>query len=120
MAKQLHKRFTTNQIIALLEKHQSKEIELSYILNILGISRRRFFKILKSYREDKNNFSIDYKRNNSNNKIDKDIEKNIFTELKTEKDLIERTDNPIRNYNYSYIKDMLKEKYKNKVSHCPP
>jgi len=116
MAKQLHKRFATNQVKSLLEKHEAKEIELSYILNILGISRRRFFKILKSYREDKNNFSIDYKRNNSNNKIGKEVEDNILTELKTEKDLIERTDNPIRSYNYSYIKDRLEEKYKNKVS----
>jgi hypothetical protein len=39
MAKQLHKRFTTSQIVALLEKHEAKEIELSCILNILGISR---------------------------------------------------------------------------------
>ena len=116
MSKQLHKRFTTSQIIALLEKHQSKEIELSYILNILGISRRRFFDILKIYKEDKDNFSIDYKRNNSNNKIGKDIEKNILTELKIEKDLIEAEDNPIRGYNYSYIKDRLEENYKNKVS----
>ena len=116
MAKQLHKRFTTSQIIALLEKHESKEIELSYILNILGISRRRFFNILKSYREDKDNFSIGYKRNNSNNKIDKNIEKNILAELKIEKDLIEAEDNTIRSYNYSYIKDRLEENYKSEVS----
>jgi len=116
MAKQLHKRFTTNQVKLLLEKYEAKEIELSYILNILGIPRRRFFKVLKSYREDKNNFSIDYKRNNSNNKIGKEVEDNILTELKIEKDLIKAEDNPIRGYNYSYIKDRLEEKYKNKVS----
>jgi len=75
MAKQLHKRSTTNQIIALLKKHEAKEIELSYILNILGISRRRFFDILKIYKEDKDNFSIDYKRNSSNNKITKILKK---------------------------------------------
>ncbi|GAI41961.1 unnamed protein product, partial [marine sediment metagenome] len=40
MAKQLHKRFTTNQVKSLLEKYEAKEIELSYILNILGIPRR--------------------------------------------------------------------------------
>ena len=63
---------------ALLKKYETKEIESSYILNILNISRRRFFKILKNYREDKNNFSIDYKRVNSNNKIDKEVEANIL------------------------------------------
>ena len=62
MTKQLHQKFTTDQMKALLKKYEAKEIESSYILNILNISRRRFFKILKNYREDKNNFSIDYKR----------------------------------------------------------
>jgi len=116
MAKQLHKRFTTSQIIGLLEKHEAKGIELSYILNILDISRRRFFDILKTYKEDKDNFSIDYKRNSSNNRIDKNIEENILTELKIEKDLIEAEDNTISDYNYSYIKDRLETNYKSKVS----
>jgi len=100
----------------LLEKHEAKGIELSYILNILDISRRRFFDILKTYKEDKDNFSIDYKRNSSNNRIDKNIEENILTELKIEKDLIEAEDNTISDYNYSYIKDRLEENYKSKVS----
>ena len=111
MAKQLHKRFTTGQVKAMLDKYEAKEVELSYILDILNISRRRFFKILKSYREDRDNFSIDYKRNSSNNRIDKDVEESILSELKIEKDLIKAEDNPIRNYNYSYIKDRLEEKY---------
>ena len=71
---------------ALLKKYKVKEIESVYILNIF---RRRFFKILKNYREDKNNFSIDYKRVNSNNKIDKD--------------LIECDDNPIINSAYLWF-----------------
>ena len=111
MTKQPHKRFTTGQVKAMLDKYEAKEVGLSYILDILNISRRRFFKILKSYREDKDNFSIDYKRNSSNNRIDKDVEESILTELKIEKDLIKAEDNPIRNYNYSYIKDRLEEKY---------
>jgi len=116
MTKQLHKRFTTNQVKALLEKYEAKGVKLPYILNILGISKRRFFKLLKSYREDKNNFSICYKRSNPNNKIDKNIEENIIAELKIEKGLIDLNDNPIKDYNYSYIKDRLKEKYNSKVS----
>jgi hypothetical protein len=42
MTKQLHQRFTTDQMKALLKKYEAKEIESSYILNILNISRRRF------------------------------------------------------------------------------
>ena len=116
MTEQLHKRFTTDQVKALLEKYETKGVELLYILNILDISKRRFFKLLKKYREDKNNFSIDYKRGSPNNKIDKNIEENIIAELKIEKDLIDLKDNPIKDYNYSYIKDRLKGKYKSKVS----
>jgi hypothetical protein len=73
-------------------------VELLYILNILDISKRRFFKLLKKYREDKN------------------IEENIIAELKIEKDLIDLKDNSIKDYNYSYIKDRLKGKYKSKMS----
>ncbi len=116
MTEQLHKRFTTDQIKALLEKYETRQVELSYILNILCISKRRFFKLLKSYREDKNNFSIDYKRGSTNNKIDENIEENIIAELKIEKDLIDLKDNPIKDYNYSYIRDRLKGKYKSEVS----
>lgn len=52
MAKQLHKRFPDKQVKALLQRYLSKEIKLNYILKILGIRRRRFFEILKKYRED--------------------------------------------------------------------
>jgi len=45
-------------------------------------------------------------------KIDKNIEENILTELKIEKNLIEAEDNTIIDYNYSYIKDRLEENYK--------
>ena len=48
MANQIHKRFSNTQIKSLIESYQKKEIELSYILSILGIGRSRFFEILKS------------------------------------------------------------------------
>ena len=45
-----------------------------------------------------------------------DIERNIVKELKIEKDLIKNKDVPIKWYNYSYIKDLLEQKYSQKVS----
>ena len=39
-----------------------------------------------------------------------------MAELYVEKNLIEDNTNPIRYYNYSYIKDLLKKKYWHKVS----
>ena len=58
MAKQLHKRFATNQIKALLKKHEAREIELSSLLNILGISKRSFLKYLKATEKTKITFQL--------------------------------------------------------------
>jgi hypothetical protein len=116
MSKQLHKNFTDEQVKSLFEKYSKKEIKLNYILQMLRIKRRRFFKLLERYRKDPDNFSIQYERKTINRKINPDIEKNIIKELKIEKDLIKNKDIPIKWYNYSYIKDLLEQKYSQKVS----
>ncbi len=116
MSKQLHKNFTDGQVKSLFEKYSIKEIKLNYILQILKIKRSRFFELLTKYRKDPDNFSIQYERRTINRKIDPDIEKNIIQELKIEKDLIKAKDIPIKWYNYSYIKDLLEQKYSQKVS----
>jgi len=116
MSKQLHKNFTNDQVKSLFEKYSKKEIKLNYILQILRIKRSRFFELLTRYRKDPDNFSIQYKRNISNYRIDREIEANIIKELKCEKDLIKAKDVPIKYYNYSYIKDLLEQKYRQRVS----
>jgi len=110
---QIHKRFGDSEIKALLKRYINKEIERKYIEGILGIKRRRFCELVKKYKEDKDDFTISYKRENPSRKIDKKTEESILAELKIEKDLIELDDNPITTYNYSYIKDRLEQKY-----HC--
>jgi len=116
MSNQLHKNFTDDQVKSLFEKYSKKEIKLNYILQILRIKRSRFFELLTRYRKDPDNFSIQYKRNISNYRIDREIEANIIQELKIEKDLIKANEVPIKYYNYSYIKDLLEQKYSQKVS----
>jgi hypothetical protein len=116
MATQLHKKFPDEQIKSLFERYLSKEIELKYLLEILGIKRRRFFELLKEYRNDPDSFSVSYHRKRATRKIDKEIEENILKELSLEKRLIENNDMPIRFYNYSYIKDQLYDNYGQKVS----
>lgn len=116
MKDQIHKRFSSTQIKSLFESYINKEIELSYILSILLISRSRFFDILRSYKQNKSAFSIEYARNNPNRKLASEVEDDILAELYIEKKLIEDTSNPIKYYNYSYIKDLLKDKYDHKVS----
>ena len=116
MSKQLHKNFTDSQVKSLFEKYSKKEIKLNYILQILHIKRSRYFELLTRYRKDPDNFSIQYKRNTSNYRINREIEANIIKELKIEKGLIKAKDVPIRYYNYSFIKDLLEQKYNQKVA----
>ena len=116
MSKQLHNNFTNNQVKSLFEKYSKKEIKLNYILQILSIRRSRFFELLTRYRNNPDNFSIQYKRNISNYRIDREIEVNIIKELNTEKNLIKEKETPIRCYSYSYIKDILENEYNQKVS----
>ena len=85
-------------------------------MQILRIKKSRFFELLTGYQKDPDNFSIQYKRNTSNYRIDREIETNIIQKLKIEKDLIKNKDIPIKWYNYSYIKDLLEQKYNQKVS----
>ena len=59
---QLHKRFKDNQVNELFARYCNKEIERRYIQEILEIKKRRFFALLKQYRQDPSNFSIQYKR----------------------------------------------------------
>jgi len=116
MTKQLHKRFSTKEVKMLLKKYLTENVKLMYILEILKITQRRFFQLLKSYRKDPEDFSIEYKRKRPTRRISERIEKNIITELKIEKGLIEDKDIALTSYNYSYIKDRLKKKYHQEVS----
>ncbi len=116
MAKQLHKRFSDEEVKMLLEKYTNEKVELRYILETLRIRRRRFFELLKEYRNNPNDFSIRYKRKRVTRRISEDVEKNIISELEKEKKLIEDKEIPIRFYNYSYIKDQLYQVYGQKVS----
>jgi transposase InsO family protein len=116
MTTQIHKKFSSEQIKTLIESYLNKKINLPYILSILGIGRSRFFEILKRYRQNPNAFSIEYARDSPNRRISDEVEDDILSELYIEKELIEDVTNPLKNYNYSYIKDLLKDKYGHKVS----
>jgi len=116
MAKQLHKRFSTEEVKMFLKQYLDNKKKLPYILEILQITKRRFFYLLQEYRENPDGFSIDYKRKKPTRKIPTEVEKNIVNELRIEKQLIEDKELLITSYNYSYIKDQLYKKYKQKVS----
>jgi len=114
--KQLHKKFTDDQIKDLIIRYLKKKIARKYIQEILGIKKTRFFALIKRFKDDPENFSLSYFPSTPTRTISKAIETNIIKELKIEKDLIKAKDVPIRCYNYSCIKDILINDYNQKVS----
>jgi hypothetical protein len=108
--KQLHKKFNDCQVKDLLTRYLKKKIEREEIQKVLDIKKTRFFALVKRLKDDPENFSVSYFRNIPTRTTSKDIETNIIKELNTEKDLIQAKEVPIKCYNYSYIKDILRER----------
>jgi len=113
---QLHKRFTSDQVKEFLERYSNNEIERDYVQQILGIKRRRFFVLLKEYKENPQLFTIQYQKTKPSRSISADIEHNILKELATDKKIIQDKNVPLKSYNYSYIQKRLRQTYRQKVS----
>ena len=116
MGKHLRKLFSVKEVKEAFGRYISKEIELEYALALLKIRRRQFFKLLKVYRENPNSFSLDYKKKGISNRIDPKTEQKILSELKKDAQIIEDKNNPVKYYNYSYLKEILEKKHKVIVS----
>lgn len=116
MAEQIHKKFSDEQVKDLMQRYLNKELKREHIQGVLNIGRSRFFELAKLYRENPGKFSISYQRHQRTRFIDSEIEYNIIEELKISKKLIDRKDTPIRSYNYSFIKNELKKRYKQSIS----
>ncbi len=113
---QLHKRFTDSQVKELMERYLRGEIKRTYLQEILGVKRRQFCVLVKRYRKNPNEFSIQYQRRRHTRTIAMSVEKNILKELKIEQKLIQNKDIPLKSYNYSFIRDRLKTHFNQKVS----
>jgi len=113
---QLHKRFTSEQVKEFLDRYLKNEIERKYIQEILGIKRRRFFVLLKQYKENPQHFTVQYQRTRAPRTISPVIEQTILKELSIDKKIIQNKEIPLKSYNYSYIKDRLRVTYHQKVS----
>jgi hypothetical protein len=103
---QIHKRFTAEQVKVLLKGYCQGTLERSAIEETLGISKTRFFALLKGYYRDPDGFSVAYHRE-SPTRIPAWMEKDIEGELMLEKNLIDDSTLPITTYNYSAIRDRL-------------
>ena len=115
MARHIHKRFSNEQVKDLMKRYTAGEISRANIETILGIGKSRFFALIKTYRDNPDSFNISYIRHNPTRNITPKAEKRIIHELNESRKLIKDKDVPIWRYNYSFIRQTLLEKDKQKV-----
>jgi len=103
---QIHRRFTAEQTRALLKGYYQGTLDRAAIEKILEIGKSGFFALLREYRQNPDEFSLNYQRTTST-RLPASVEKEIETELMLEKGLIQDPSLPISSYNYSAIRDRL-------------
>jgi hypothetical protein len=114
---QLHKRFTPEQVHDIVGKYVKKYLQAKEACRFLGIGRTRLHTLVKAYRIDTDSPDISYKRRTANNTLKSSIKEHILKELAFEKEkIIDNPNVPTTRYNYSYIRNLLLEKYDEKVS----
>src|SRR5215510_15359868 len=116
MGKHLRKLFSADQVKEVFRRYQARQIGVDQASAMLKIQRRQFFKLLKVYRQRPESFSLDYTRKVAPRKIDAKAGAKITQELRKEAAIIRDKSNPVRFYNYSYVKEILEKKHKVQVS----
>jgi len=116
MSKQLHKRFTDDQVKMLFNLYGRQIISLPQALQQLGCSRPRFFQLLKQYRANPDEFTIAYARHNPQHHLSERIDRVIHEELERDKQLIIAKDVPIWHYNYQAVRDSVVKRTHRPVS----
>jgi hypothetical protein len=106
---QLHKRFTVEQVKALLAAYGQGIMNRAEIEEVLGIGKTRFFALLKEYRRDAAGFSVEYQRATPP-RLPAEIEAEIEAELRREQALVEDERLPIAGYNYAAVQDRLQRR----------
>lgn len=107
--KQIHNKFGLDQVKLLFSTYLKRRMTREEVQQELGVGKSRFFALLKNYRQNPAVFSIEYRRHTPK-KLSYNTEGAIRDALLFDKALIENPDIPIANYNYSAIRDRLREK----------
>ena len=103
---QVHKRFTSEQVKALLQQYDHGAMTRRDVQELLAIGKTRFFALLAGYRQDATAFSITYERT-AQSRLPQATEEALQHELLEEKALVEDKSLPISSYNYSAVQDEL-------------
>jgi hypothetical protein len=116
MSEQLHKRFNDEQLKIILQWYLDKSLSLAEALERLQCKERRFYQLLKKYKENKKKFTIAYPKKKAHNKLTKKSEKIIKKELEKEKALINDKNIPLKYYNFSAVRDEAVKRIKGSIS----
>ena len=117
MGKHLHKRFIDDQVKDIVTKYVEKKIRGKEACRYLGIGRTRLHQLMKAYQSHPHTPVIGYKRTVPPRRVKSSIQEHILSELSFEKErIIDNPHVPTNKYNYSYIRNLLQEKYSEQVS----
>lgn len=116
---QIHHRLDTQQVRTILTQYVDGVLDVPAAIAQLGVKRARFFKILKAFRKDPDNFTVEYQRTSASRRIAAHADALIRVELQKQKQLIEMPAVPIDTFNYSVIRDKLRDKHEIAVSLSP-
>lgn len=107
--KHIRKRFSIEQIKILFVAYLKRRMTRKEVEEELGIGKTRFFALLKLYKNDPTIFSVSYHRFTPP-KLTHQTNAAIEQGLLFEKALIQNPNLPITTYNYSALRDRLREK----------
>lgn len=108
-------RLSEAQVVTILTQYTEKKISAADAQAKLGLKRSRFFILLERFRSGGASFAL-FTPREAKRRISADAEFHIKNELAEERDLIADSSIPIRFYNYSAVRDVLKEKHGIEVS----
>lgn len=116
MGRHLRTRYSVTEVTAVFERYRARAIGVEHALALLKLGRRQFFNLLKSYRARPTHFSLESQRITPPRTIAAKTEARIMLELKKEAEIIQQDSNPVKFYNYSYLKETLAQKHQIFVS----
>lgn len=123
--RQIHKKFSDEQVIAILENYLAKEISVKEAMAKLELKRSRFFNPASRYRDGSDDFTIKHKGNAGNRKISEDAsslvavherkEENVWAHILALKSVFLRYGCPFKYYPdqhaiFRYVKDRDKNR----------
>jgi len=106
---QLHKKFSNVQVRSIFRCYEEGQMTREHAQELLEIGKSRFFVLLQQYRANPEGMNIGYCRK-SVNRINSEADQLIRKELKREKGLVDDKRMPITSYNYTALRDRLKQK----------